>query len=149
MAMPDTRHAMRRAGYKLISTSACKACAAPIEWWQTTNGKKMPFDVDSNEDAAAVTHFGTCLNSKDFSGQGQAAAKAPAAQTPAPGSRARLEQELCQMVDRTRARAIVLIDDHGDVLAYRLGLDAEQVRSDVISAANHLRSAIKGARHAS
>ena len=47
MALPETREGLEAAGYVFDNESYCsgKDCRAPIEWWISTSGRKMPFSV--------------------------------------------------------------------------------------------------------
>ena len=59
-------------GYvKLIDIQAgeahCSACNAPIEWWGTPRGKKMPFRVTMVEGVERlIPHFSDCPKATSF-----------------------------------------------------------------------------------
>ena len=125
---PGTRHEMKRARYEFKSASHCKACQRPIEWWKTTNGKMMPFDPMLTEDSAAVSHWGTCPQAEEF--------RQPASKL------ARLQSETSALRDRTGARAVVLISEDGTAAAWRNGIPAEDLRHELITAANHVRNSV-------
>jgi hypothetical protein len=61
MSFPKTIDEMTAAGYRHEGTANCKACQAPIEWWHTPNGKKIPMDHGT-----ATPHWSTCPNADDF-----------------------------------------------------------------------------------
>jgi len=64
--------------------SACRSCGAPVEWAETTTGKRMPFNppivtvpafdpgviltgrVVEDVDPITVSHFATCPDAKDW-----------------------------------------------------------------------------------
>ena len=66
MAFPQTRRELRNAYYKFTGFGSCTGCGAAIEWWLTTNGRKMPFDAGVPEDLAMVPHWSTCPASIQF-----------------------------------------------------------------------------------
>lgn len=55
--IPGTRAGLEQAGYHKSGASKCKRCGAPIEWYQTPNGKKMPFEDVETE---MLPHFSRC-----------------------------------------------------------------------------------------
>lgn len=61
MGFPKTLGELTAAGYEHEGTANCKACKAPIEWWSTPNGKKIPMDHGT-----ATPHWSTCPNADDF-----------------------------------------------------------------------------------
>lgn len=61
MAFPKTLDELRAAGYKFEGGADCKACKAPIEWWTTPKGKKIPMDHGT-----ANPHWASCPNAQDF-----------------------------------------------------------------------------------
>jgi hypothetical protein len=63
--------------------SACRSCGAPIEWAETSTGKRMPFNppivtvpalmpvviggrIVEDVDPATVSHFATCKDAQDW-----------------------------------------------------------------------------------
>jgi hypothetical protein len=52
----------------------CRACKAEIMWMTTTNGKKIPVDIETVGDIGAtvfdpdtmVSHFATCPDAEKF-----------------------------------------------------------------------------------
>jgi hypothetical protein len=61
MGFPNTIEGLVSMGYKHSGTSDCRACKAPIEWWETPNKKKLPMDHGT-----AIPHWSTCPNAEDF-----------------------------------------------------------------------------------
>jgi hypothetical protein len=64
---PINRREMETSGYKYLNNSTCRSCNAPIEWWLTMNGKKVPYNMPDPAAldplwAKAVAHFATCPN---------------------------------------------------------------------------------------
>ena len=143
---PYNRKEMLRAGYKLLSGSTCKGCGAAIEWWQSTHGSKLPFDLAAGELDQAVTHWKTCPKADEFSGSKRSApqvsAPAPAAQRPPVEQYRNITGDLGHLFDKYNARAVVLIDDKGTHARWRKDLPGEELRSDMISAGNFIRTEI-------
>jgi len=42
---PATSNELRAAGYEYDNDGVCRGCGAPMEWWITPSGKKMPLVV--------------------------------------------------------------------------------------------------------
>lgn len=61
MGFPKTLEEMTAQGYKHEGTANCRACNAPLEWWLTPKGKKIPMDHGT-----ATAHWSTCPNAQDF-----------------------------------------------------------------------------------
>lgn len=133
---PKTRREMERAGYRRTGEGVCKDCGAAIEWWKTAKGKSVPFNPIANDHDLVARHWETCPNAKDFKGN---AAPAP---TPAPARRPDKEAELRSLRARHDARVVVMVDEDGTVAFWKLGIPAEDLRHDLISAANFVRSEI-------
>lgn len=64
-------------GFVYDNDAMCRGCRAPIEWWITPKGKKMPMSVVEIKDESKVfpqpilrvirvPHWGTCPNAEDF-----------------------------------------------------------------------------------
>jgi hypothetical protein len=72
MKFPASSDELKKAGYEYDNDSAYRGCHAPIEWWITPNGKKMPFTVKRAGDLLKVTdevrmpHWSDCPNAQDF-----------------------------------------------------------------------------------
>ena len=76
MAIPEKREDLVAMGYVFDNEAFCRGCGAPIEWWITPNGKKMPMsvlEVHKTESAVSpvvgyrrVPHWSDCPNAKDF-----------------------------------------------------------------------------------
>lgn len=65
----ETRYEMLRAGYKFLSKARCRNCNSPIEWWQTTRGKKLPYNpLPADDQLRAIPHWATCPKSNDVRG---------------------------------------------------------------------------------
>ena len=140
MAIPETRSQMYRAGWTRGGFSECKGCGAIVEWWSLGDKTKVPLDPDPNNSAEAVSHFKTCPNANDFSGRN----RKPSPSAPSEPSPVRwLDTELTRLRERIDARLVVVITTSGaEVHAVRDGLAWEEVRLDLINAANHVRAAL-------
>jgi hypothetical protein len=72
MPLPTSRADLVAFGYqKLIDArpggSHCSACNAPIEWWQTPRGKKMPFRAIVTDGVERlIPHFSDCPKASQF-----------------------------------------------------------------------------------
>ena len=64
MPFPETIAELTAAGYKFDGDANCRGCGAPVEWWDSPKGKKIPMDVDP--EGNCVTHFATCPKAKEF-----------------------------------------------------------------------------------
>lgn len=60
MPFPKTEEEREAAGYKFMNASECRGCRAPIEWWETPNGKRIPLDLDGEP------HWSTCPKADEF-----------------------------------------------------------------------------------
>jgi hypothetical protein len=60
MPFPRTRDELVAGGYKFSNHARCKACQAEVEWWETSRGKKMPFNLMQDGNSPSVTHFVDC-----------------------------------------------------------------------------------------
>jgi hypothetical protein len=137
---------MRQARYEHIVTRKCKACPAMVEFWKTTHGSTMVFDQIQGDDTPVVSHFKTCPKAGQFTkakpGTPPAPTAAPKASADVPDPKTILQQ-LRNLRSRFRARAVVLIDDEGIIVAsWRNGIPAEDLRMDLISAGNFVRHEI-------
>lgn len=64
MSFPMTLDELRKAGYRFLEHSHCKACRSVIEWWKTPAGKHMPMDV--TDAGVAQAHWATCPRAAQF-----------------------------------------------------------------------------------
>ncbi|ODU54625.1 MAG: hypothetical protein ABT04_02520 [Granulicella sp. SCN 62-9] len=131
-----TRFEMLRAAYKKLGDSKCKSCGAPIEWWQTNNGKKMPFDpLKDLVPLASLARSGVVLvaGSKrhDY---------APSVPANSPQKLEAHRKYLAAFRASSNARAIVAIYDDGSTAVWRQGLSGEDLR-DECSAASERNAA--------
>jgi hypothetical protein len=135
---PANKYELLRANYRLSNPRAtCKGCNAPIEWWKTSNNRSIPMNPMNGDYAPAVSHRTTCPNAKDFKG-GNAAAPAEKKSTLGPSA----EEEVRRLRAKHNARVVVLIDDEGTFAFWRSGIPGEDLRHDLISAGNFVRSEI-------
>jgi len=136
----ETKHEMLRAGYKFLSNAKCKSCHAAIEWWLTTNKKKIPYDpLPANEDATTTPHWATCPKADEHRTPKQPAAAAPKTQE--------LLEQLCrELRSRTDAKLVVVILDNASAASWRNGIPGEDLRSDLITEANSIRTHINGGK---
>jgi hypothetical protein len=141
----ETKYEMLRAGYKFLGKSKCKSCTAPIEWWQTGRGKKIPLDpTPESEHAPVRPHWATCPHAdqhrqpKDT----QQARSLPVTQTHGPKKLDAHQQYLAAFRASSNARVIVAIYDDGTAAVWRKGIPGEDIRHELITEANNLRNHI-------
>ncbi len=151
---PQTRDAMRRAGYEFLNEVDCKSCHARIEWWRTPGGKKIPMDVPKTDHSHIVTHWSTCKHPDQHRQRGsrpaETAPAAPSSSSPPVGCMPTVglkiyEREVSSLRFRAHAVAAVLIYEDGRIAAWDPKLDPEDARNSVIAAANFLRDEIRKA----
>lgn len=99
MQIPTERNALERAGYHSAGKSKCKRCGAPLEWFQTPNNRKMPFE--ERAPGRLEPHFSFCGNGGSLPHSGQAAER-PRAPAQTSQHATELEQiaELLRMAQR-------------------------------------------------
>lgn len=136
---PANRHEMLRANYHRTGASVCNGCGAAIEWWKTNNNKSIPMNPIAGDYTPAEPHWATCPNAKDFKGAAAAPGETPV--QPAP-RRYSLERELAMLRDRTDARVVVVVGQDGTVASWDKRIPGEDLRHDLISAANFVRNQI-------
>jgi hypothetical protein len=81
MPLPEKKEALEAAGWVFDNEAKCSGCGAPVEWWITPNGKKMPMRVWALDERGEVikdgslirpfsfvrrSHFADCPNAADF-----------------------------------------------------------------------------------
>ena len=147
-----TRYEMLRAGYKFKAHAKCKGCGAPIEWWVTAKGKNMPYDPIADDEIQTVVHWATCPKADRFHNpEGRKGPDQPPKTyepvTSSADALAAMQREVQALCGRYRLRAAVLVHENGCVHCYRLGIPPEDLRSEIITAANKVRDdAMKGDR---
>lgn len=144
----NSRYEMLRAGYQFSGHAKCKQCGAPVEWWLTNNGRKVCLNPISHDEALTEAHRRTCD-------------KAPAAGAPGPDQTessyhqtghaadalAAMQREVKVLCAKYRLRSAILIHQNGCVHSYLLGIPPEDLRNEIITAANKVRDdAMKGGR---
>lgn len=140
----ETKAEMIRAGYKFLNAGKCKSCHAAIEWWLTTNGKKIPFNPMPPSDSSTVKpHWATCPNADDHRAPKQTKA-APAASKQTTGDL--LQRLVCELRDKFDAKAVVVVLEDCSASSWRRGLNGEDVRQDLITEANRVRTSIVEAK---
>lgn len=165
---PTNLHEMKRMGYTKSGIGKCKGCGADLEWWTTTKGQSIPMNPmpvqGTNDHAPSVAHFSTCPKAGDFrksSAQRKQSQLEPfsdiAARTPMPAFAADprgpdagqvreampLERDLRMILRKSNARVVMAIHEGGTVFFYRMGIPAEELRQDIITAANQVRDSVK------
>jgi hypothetical protein len=130
----ETKHEMLRAGYKFLGNAKCKSCSAAIEWWLTTNKRKIPYDpLPANEDATTTPHWATCPKADEHHEKKQPATVAPKTQE--------LLEQLCrELRSRTDAKVVVAILDNCSAASWRNGIPGEDLRQELITEANNIRT---------
>src|SRR5215472_7311130 len=84
MPFPETRRALKEAGYDFMTTKVCP-CGATMELWHTPKDQIMPMNPMADDDAKAESHWSTCPKAVQFRKKKSAAGaghEAPPAQTP-------------------------------------------------------------------
>lgn len=137
----ETKHEMLRADYKFLSHAKCKSCHAAIEWWLTTNKRKIPFNpMPASEYETATPHWATCPKADEHRAPKQTTASAPKPST----------QDLLQLVailrDKVNAKVVVAIMDDGSAAIWRKGISGEDLRQDLIAEGNSIRRHIEGSQ---
>jgi hypothetical protein len=137
-----TRYEMLRAGYRKLSDSKCKSCGAPIEWWQTNNGKKMPFDpLPASEHEQTRPHWASCPHADDHrQGSGSRPQSKSVPHASAQQKLDGYQRHLAAFRASSNARVVIAIYDDGSAVAWRKGLPAEDLRHELITEANSLRN---------
>lgn len=139
--MPSTKYELKRAWYKFIASAKCKSCEAHIEWWNTTNGRKMPFNPMPDEDSPAVPHFVTCPNADQHRKPKETREPKP---KELPGKKLGYPRRLELLREYSDAQGIFAIWADGTSFATtRAGLDPEEVRHDLIALANNTRNHLR------
>jgi len=138
MSMPETKQEMLRAGYTFKSNSVCKGCNAKIEWWKTTNGRNLPFNAIASDHAVMTPHFATCPKSEDFKSSAKPASSPVPKQVAPPDIR----KEVRRLRQIFNARVVVVITADGAEAAWTDGIPGEELRQDLISAANFVRNEV-------
>jgi hypothetical protein len=133
MSYDPIRHdSLVRFGYTFKSASACKECQQAIEWWQTKAGKSVCFNPAGSPSAIVVCHWDTCpVRKQQRERQG-------------PPAFANKQAAVEDFRKRCRARVVMVLMDegwHADVMP---DLAAEEVKHELITAANALRRAMGG-----
>lgn len=60
MPLPDNFADLTAFGYTFLNSGNCSSYQAPIQWWKTPKGKKMPMTV--TPEGRIVSHFTDCPN---------------------------------------------------------------------------------------
>jgi hypothetical protein len=66
MSFPATLAELEQAGYKRGARTTCSGCFAPMEFWFTPGGNRIPMDPMEGPDSKAVSHFATCPKAAQF-----------------------------------------------------------------------------------
>jgi hypothetical protein len=61
-----TKRTIEESGYTFSNKGQCIGCHAPIDWYWTPDGKKMPMDPMNDQDSPAISHFATCPEAGRF-----------------------------------------------------------------------------------
>ncbi len=136
----NTREEMLRASYEFKNLGNCRGCGARIEWWLTTNKRRIPFDPIASDQADAVPHWATCPKANDFAGK---AKKALAPIVKESVDAAAMQKTVIQVCERFGLRAAIFLREGGAIYTYKHGIPAEDLRSEIITAANRVRDDIR------
>jgi hypothetical protein len=63
---PKNSTELKFRGYTRSGPSACRECAAAIEWWITPTGKRIPINAMPELLTPAIPHWTTCTNPNRF-----------------------------------------------------------------------------------
>jgi hypothetical protein len=66
---PKTNGEMLMRGYEPSGSGAvavCRACGAPLEWWQTPTGRALPMNPMPTPETPAIAHWSTCTDPNRF-----------------------------------------------------------------------------------
>ena len=114
---------MLRVGYTFKKVSTCKECSEAIEWWLTPKNKKsVPYNPAANENMPAVCHWQTC-------------SKRNAHQQPTPDR----QRAVTSLLRNSNARMVIALYDDGWYADVQAGIEPEDTRHELITAANALR----------
>lgn len=64
MGFPKTHEELEAKGYKWKNDSECRSCKAPISWWETPQGKKIPLQPEGSLHEFEA-HFAHCPHASD------------------------------------------------------------------------------------
>jgi hypothetical protein len=128
---------MLQARYRHTGNSTCSSCRAPIEWWITTHGRKLPCDppkVAGDVREEAIVHGRTCTSSASARREKAEGPKGNLTEAQTPEL---VEREASWFAQRHSARAVlVLCDGTLQAWAIRDGENAEDLRMDLITLVN-------------
>jgi hypothetical protein len=125
-----TKRDMLRAGYRFRAVAECKGCGAQIEWWTTTNGARIPYDPQQDDDVKMVAHFATCPKKEQFKSK---RARADELQS-------KRDDAVHQLAASLGARVVIACFEDGvSSFAWRNGIPGEDLKQEAITAANKLR----------
>jgi hypothetical protein len=57
---PKNSDELKARGWKFQNDSTCNKCGDSIEWWDSPNGKPLPFNPMEKGLSPAIKHFETC-----------------------------------------------------------------------------------------
>lgn len=126
--IPWNRHEMLSAKYKLLSkkpTPCRDGCGALVEWWETTHGRKLLFDAPDPASRTplldrATPHWETCTKKR-----------------PTPAAPRKLTVQ--QFAEQEQARLVLVLREDGFSYAAKNGEPADDLRHELITAANEIR----------
>lgn len=125
------RQNMEKFGYKFKKESTCKDCGEAIDWWLTKNGRSVPFHRAKSPGEIMRCHWNRCTKRK-----GQTASSSP--------STANFQKVVQQFRSSSHARVVLVLTKDGWNAATMDGLEPEDVRHELITAANELKRAMGG-----
>ena len=64
-ALPETREALKVAGYEFLSRSRCNGCGKTIEWWRRVPGPPVPVEHAWETDTM-MSHSAICPKREQF-----------------------------------------------------------------------------------
>ncbi|HEY4358237.1 MAG TPA: hypothetical protein VGN16_21000 [Acidobacteriaceae bacterium] len=131
---------MKKAGYTFKSKSKCDVCGAAIEFWKTLHDKWFLTDAPTSQNSESeevIDHRITCDPTK----RGIAPSAARPVSTPRTFQAADRERCAQRLLQTSQARIVVaLYDDGFFAFTYRQGISPEDLRHELITAANKIRN---------
>ncbi|MFC6645482.1 hypothetical protein ACFQBQ_07755 [Granulicella cerasi] len=148
-----TKIRLQNWGYIFVKNTTCRSCEQQVEVWKTKNGKDVLYDPASTSREAMTCHFVSC---PVRSGRRAAKADIEERSSDRPANMADAMQQsvtddiqrmLQQIHARHHAQAVVIVYPDGAWQAvWTETAHAEDVRTNMITAANGVRVHMQGAR---
>ena len=66
VTLPATTHELEAGCWVLRYERRCRGCGAPIEFWETHEGKYIPLEADPGNDWKRRSHYESCPKRDEF-----------------------------------------------------------------------------------